>query len=142
MEINNLITKVSLTTDIWSSSYNNTAYLGVTMHYINVNWEIKKCLLDFIPMEGSHTGILISTKLTNILQDFNISDRVISLTTDNGSNMLVCGRALADQLELEFSNLTFSHNRCTAHIINLAVKTGMKHLDSSIIKLRTFVIKI
>jgi hypothetical protein len=35
LEINNLTTKVALTTDIWSSNYNNTAYLGVTMHYIN-----------------------------------------------------------------------------------------------------------
>src|SRR5207244_2582963 len=35
-----------------------------------------------------------------------------------------------------------SHNRCAAHIINLAVKAGMKHLDTSIIKLRKFVIKL
>lgn len=140
--INNIITKIALTTDIWTSSYNNTAYLGVTMHYINDNWEIKKCLLDFIPIEGSHTGTLISTKLANILQDFNISDRIISLTTDNGSNMLACGRELANKLEMEFFNFTFSSNRCAAHIINLAVKAGMKYLDSSIIKLRKFVIKI
>jgi hypothetical protein len=142
LNIGNFSAKIALTTDIWSSSYNSTSFLGITMHYINDDWEIKKCLLDFIPIEGSHTGILISTKLIEIFSEFDISDRIISLTTDNGSNMLACGRELADQLEVEFSNLTFSHNRCAAHIINLAVKAGMKFLDSSIIKLRKFVIKI
>jgi BED zinc finger len=142
LEINSFTTKIALTTDIWSSKYNNTAFLGITMHYINNNWEIKKCLLDFIPIEGSHSGALILTNLTDTLQEFNISNRIISLTTDNGSNMLVCGRELANELEAEFSNLTFSHNRCAAHIINLAVKAGMKYLDTSIIKLRKFVIKI
>jgi len=44
--INSFTTKIALTTDIWSSNYNNTAFLGITMHYINNNWEIKKCLLD------------------------------------------------------------------------------------------------
>ena len=142
LEINSFTTKIALTTDIWSSNYNNTAFLGITMHYINNNWEIKKCLLDFIPIEGSHSGALILTNLTDTLREFNISDRIISLTTDNGSNMLACGRELANELEAGFSNLTFSHNRCAAHIINLAVKAGMKHLDTSIIKLRKFVIKL
>ena len=81
-------------------------------------------------------------KITNLLQEFNLNNKVISLTTDNGSNMLACGRELSNELEACFCNLTFSHKRCAAHIINLAVKAGMKHLDSSIIKLRKFVVKI
>ena len=112
------------------------------MHYINDNWEVKKCLLDIIPIEGSHTATLILTKLIQILQDFNISNRIISLTTDNGSNMLACGRELADELEVGFFNFEFTHNRYAAHIINLAVKSGMKYLDTSIIKLRKFIIKV
>ena len=56
--------------------------------------------------------------------------------------MLAYGRELANELEAGFFNFEFSHNRCAAHIINLAVKAGMKYLDDSIIKLRKFVIKI
>jgi hypothetical protein len=142
LEINSFTTKVALTADIWSSHYNNSAFLGITMHYINDDWEAKKCLLDFIPIEGSHSAILILSKLFDLLQEFDINNRIISLTTDNGSNMLACGRELANELETCFSNLTFSHKRCAAHIINLAVKAGMKYLDSTIIKLQKFVIKI
>jgi len=142
LEIDSFTTKVALTTDIWSSSYSNTAFLGITIHYINSDWKLKKSILDFIPIEGSHSSRLILSKITNLLQEFNLNNRIISLTTDNGSNMLACGRELANELEACFSNLTFSHKRCAAHIINLAVKAGMKHLDASIIKLRKFVIKI
>ena len=142
MEINSFTTKVALTTDIWFSNYNNTAYLGITMHYINSDWKLKSCILDFIPIEGSHSSRLILSKITNLLQEFNLNDRIISLTTNNGNNMLACERELANELEACFCNLTFSHKRCAAHIINLAVKAGMKHLDASIIKLRKFVIKI
>jgi hypothetical protein len=112
------------------------------MHCITNDWKIKKCLLDFIFIEESHSAALILTKLTDVLQEFNISDRIISLTTDNSSNMLACRRKLASELETGFFNFTFTHNRCAAHIINLAVKAGMKHLDSSIVKLRKFVNKI
>jgi hypothetical protein len=45
---------------------------------------------------------LILTKLIELLQEFNISDRVISLITDNGSNMKVCVRELANELEAGF----------------------------------------
>ena len=64
LELNNISTKIALTTDIWSSKYNNAAFLGITMHYINNDWEVKRCLLDFIPIEGSHTGALILNNLT------------------------------------------------------------------------------
>jgi len=106
------------------------------MHYINNDWETKKCLLDFIPAGRFHTATSILNKIINLLQDFGIANRVISITTDNGSNML------AFELEGSFFNLTFSHKRCAAHIINLAVKAGMKHLNGPINKLRKFVIKI
>ena len=41
-EINNIMSKFSLTTNIWTSSYNHTAFLGITMHYINNNWEVNR----------------------------------------------------------------------------------------------------
>jgi len=142
LEMNSFTTKVALTTDIWTSSHNHTSYLGITMHYIDNNWDLKKCILDFIPIEGSHSSRLILSKIIDLLQEFNLNNRIISLTTDNGSNMLACGRDLANELEICFCNLSFSYKRCAAHIINLAVKAGMKHLDTSIMKLRRFVIKI
>ncbi len=76
------------------------------------------------------------------MKKFNINDRVISLTTDNRSNMVACDRDLTIELDREFSNLLFKHYHYVAHIINLAVKAGLKYVDSAIIKLWQFVIKV
>jgi hypothetical protein len=141
-EISQISSKVSLTTDIWTSEISKNCYLGVTIHYINNNWELKNHLLDLIPINGSHTAGLITSKLLQILGEFNINNNILALTTDNGSNMIACGSQLAVELDQEFDNMTFTHYRCAAHIINLAVKAGMNHIGSEIKKLRQFVVKV
>jgi hypothetical protein len=103
---------------------------------------MKKCLIDIVPLYGSHTSSQIVNQILLTLEEFNINDRVISLTTDNGSNIVACGRNLTYELDKEFSNLSFNHYCCTAYIINLAVKAGLKHVDITIIKLRQLVIKV
>ena len=141
-EISQINSKISLTTDIWTSEILKDCYLGVTMHYIDNNWELKNLLLDLIPINGSHIAGLITSKLLQILEEFSISNNILALTTDNGSNMIACGNQLATELDQEFNNMAFTHYRCAAHIINLAVKAGMNHVGNEIKKLRQFVVKI
>ncbi|GBC34618.2 zinc finger BED domain-containing protein RICESLEEPER 2-like [Rhizophagus irregularis DAOM 181602=DAOM 197198] len=64
----------------------------------------------------------MAVAITNVLNEFNLADKALALTTDNESAMLVCGRKLSKEFEKELNNLTFSHYRCSAHILNLAVK--------------------
>ncbi|CAB5196854.1 unnamed protein product [Rhizophagus irregularis] len=56
--------------------------------------------------------------------------------------MIACGNQLATELDQEFNNMAFTHYRCAAHIINLAVKAGMNHVGNEIKKLCQFVVKI
>jgi len=63
---------------------------------------MKKCLIDIVPLYGSHTSSQIVNQILLTLEEFNINDRVISLTTDNGSNMVACGRDLTYELDKEF----------------------------------------
>jgi hypothetical protein len=141
-EILQIKSKVSLTTDIWTSDITKECYLGITIHFINDNWEMKSFLLDLIQLHGSHSAELITDKILAILDEFKINHKIIALTTDNGSNMIACGNQLALELERKFNNFTFSHYRCAAHIINLAVKAGMILVGDEIKKLRQFVIKL
>ncbi len=140
--LNSFTSKIALTTDIWTCSITSQSYLGITIHFITNLWEMKKCLIDIIPLQGSHNSSQIINQILLTLEEFNINDRVISLTTDNGSNMVACGWDLIIELNREFSNLSFKHYRCAAHIINLAVKAGLKCIDSAIIKLWQLVIKV
>jgi hypothetical protein len=141
-EISQINSKISLTTDIWTSEISKDCYLGVTMHYIDNNWELKNLLLDLIPINGSHTAGLITSKLLQILEEFNINNNILALTTDNGSNMIACGSQLATELDEKFNNMAFTHYRCAAHIINLAVKAGMNYVGNEIKKLCQFVVKV
>jgi len=49
-----LDSKVSFTTDCWTSP-NNLAFMGVTAHYIDKDWNIQVTTLDFLPLSGPHT---------------------------------------------------------------------------------------
>ncbi|CAG8475158.1 15601_t:CDS:2, partial [Cetraspora pellucida] len=46
--------KVSITTDAWSSC-TNQAFLSVTLHWIDDQWQMQRILLDFIPLHERHT---------------------------------------------------------------------------------------
>jgi len=72
--------------------------------------------------------------IINVLNEHNISSKALALTTDNASAMLVCGRMIANGLADNFSNLNFTHYRCAAHILNLAVQQGLQQISEIIRK--------
>ena len=72
--------------------------------------------------------------IKSLLYEFKLNNKVIALTTDNESAMVVCGHILACELKTDFNNIIFSHYRCVAHVLNLAAKQGLKMIDSSIKK--------
>jgi hypothetical protein len=53
--LRNAGSKISVTLDCWTSS-NNIAFLGITGHYIDDGWVLQSLLLDFVPLDGEHTG--------------------------------------------------------------------------------------
>jgi hypothetical protein len=59
--------KFSLTTDIWMAC-NMTSYLGITIHWIDVNWQMQTLLLDIIPLQDAHTAENITDVIYNILK--------------------------------------------------------------------------
>ncbi|GBB85714.1 hypothetical protein RclHR1_01220010 [Rhizophagus clarus] len=85
-----------------------------------------------------HTGINISNEIMRVLQEFNISNRIIALTTDNKSAMVVCGCEIASSFDNKFSMITFSHYRCAGHVLNLEVKQGLRLVDATVIKNSTY----
>lgn len=121
---------------MWRSTINREAFLGLTIHYVDPDWKLKNFLLDIIPFTISHSGTNIAQEIKRTLEEFNISNKIVALTTDNEAAMLVCGRDIASTIDDEFSAMIFSHYRCAAHVLNLGVKEGLKLVDDSIIKAR------
>lgn len=63
----------------------------MTCHWINpVSLERESCLLAIRRLKGSHTYDLLVRTMESIYTKFNINDKVIYTTTDNGSNFVKC----------------------------------------------------
>jgi hypothetical protein len=82
---------------------------------------LKSVVLDLDKLKYSHTGGNLAERIFEILDDYEISDKVKTLTTDGGSNMIKIYN------ELNNKTLEITQILCSAHQINLAVKSGLEY---------------
>lgn len=81
------ITKVCLTTDCWSSACNDS-YLSLTAHYITEEFIMESVLLDCVLFMGSHTSVNLATKIKEITDSYELSDKILLVVSDNASNIV------------------------------------------------------
>ncbi|CAG8811329.1 38922_t:CDS:2, partial [Gigaspora margarita] len=116
--------KVALTTDIWSSCA-MISYMAVTCHFINDNWQLCHILLDIFEIPSPHTGQTISNMLLLLLNKYKLENKILALTSDNASNIILASNLVKSTLANNYSNTLFQHVHCAAHIMNLAVKKSV-----------------
>ncbi|CAG8575206.1 4374_t:CDS:2 [Ambispora gerdemannii] len=112
-KLEKLETKVSLTADIWTS-VSNQAYLEIRT----------------------------KEKFLQLLDEMNLNEKILALTTDNDSKMILCEKLITHKLDIEWNNCEFQHYYCAAHVLNIAITHGMELSVGIINKVRTFVTKI
>jgi hypothetical protein len=113
------------------------AYLGVVMHYINDDFELKSILFDFIPLSGSHTGKKLARSFSSSIIKRGVK-QVGAIVCDNASNNNTFMRELesigssdeVDPFNNPFDGFDSDANRqrCFAHVVNLASKRFLKVL--------------
>ena len=107
--------KCALTTDICTSRHNQ-AYTGLTIHYINDNYDLQSHLLETVEFPDSHTGVNISEEVKVILDGWGLAhDNLSDVTTDNGTKIV-------SAMEL----LQWSRIPCFSHALQLAVEIVLK----------------
>ena len=82
--------KVSFIADMWTSTLSSEAYLGLTIHYIDENWVLRRFLLDIIPFKTHHIGVNMATEISKVLNELKLVSKAIAITTDNEFVILVC----------------------------------------------------
>lgn len=65
----------SFTSDLWTSP-NNIAYMVITVHWIDENFQLCRTVLDFPEMEGNHTGANICDVFLRSLSTFGLDKKV------------------------------------------------------------------
>ncbi len=121
--------KISLTCDAWTAR-NQDQFVGISAHYIDNEWVLRKELLGFSLLEGEHSGEKLAAVLHEHIVDFNLENKILSITTDNASNNNTMMEEL-DHLTKDWEfpiQREWSHVRCLAHVINLCAKAILYQL--------------
>jgi zinc finger BED domain-containing protein 1 (E3 SUMO-protein ligase ZBED1) len=111
---------VALTTDMWTSSANQS-YMGVTAHWLTDEFKSQNKCLAVRPAPGSHTAEFIAAEFASVLQEWALNDRAVHVVTDNGANVK---KAIA-----QLPNATW--RACFAHTLQLCVCGGLQSKDVS-----------
>lgn len=116
-------TKLSISLDCWTSPFQQ-AFMAITGYFIDSNWQYREVLLGFEPLSGKHSGINLSAVVLEILQRYNIQDRILAITTDNASNNSKLVSALDESIQsLSLDpETTVIRVPCMAHVIQLSLK--------------------
>ncbi|GMI77349.1 DAYSLEEPER [Hibiscus trionum] len=75
-----LNSRVSLTTDTWTSSQ-NLSYMCLPAHFIDDDWNLHKRIINFCPVAG-HSGQLIGRAVEKCLNEWGLKNIMI-VTVDN-----------------------------------------------------------
>lgn len=77
---------VCTTADLWSC--HNKSYIGVTCHTIKDNFSRESFVLGFERVKGSHTYIIVGTRMYEIHSRYNLvqANKINHTVTDNASN--------------------------------------------------------
>jgi hypothetical protein len=122
----------NLCLDSWTS-LNQKAYLGISIHWLNDNWDIESYLLRLYPLYKRHSGKYLYKVLIETLKDFNIDQNILTITYDNASNNnILISRFFKYNKETIPKGYFINNIRCLAHIINLIVQDIISEIKGDI----------
>ena len=104
---------VCLTTDIWTSR-TTEGNITVTCHFISESWQMLSFVLETFNLCVSHTAENIAAELLRIADEWNITEKVVAIVTDNAANMVAAVRITG-----------WKHVPCFAHTPNLIVQAAL-----------------
>ncbi|KAK3229643.1 hypothetical protein Dsin_001524 [Dipteronia sinensis] len=134
--------RISITTDMWTSSNQKKGFMAVTAHFIDDSWAMQSRILRFIYVSCPHTAETLYEALNDCLMDWNIDRKLSAISVDNCSTNKQMITSLIEKLNSSdlILNETLFHMRCCAHILNLIVKDGLDVIGEGIERIRSSVL--
>lgn len=96
--------KISIALDCWTSPFQQ-AFMAITGYFIDDSWSFREVLLAFEPLHGSHTGANLGRILLQVLEKYNLTQRVLAITTDNASNNATLVQFINRMLDVSLNRL-------------------------------------
>ncbi|CAN1156478.1 Zinc finger BED domain-containing protein RICESLEEPER 2 [Linum perenne] len=142
MELHRNMSRVAVTTDMWTSNNNKRGFMVVTAHFIDDSWILQNRILRFVYVPSPHTKDVLCRVLFDTITEWNIDSKLSKVTLDNCSTNDAMIRSLRRELQEESLILEGSllHMRCAAHILNLIVQDGLSIIESCVENVRESVV--
>ncbi len=103
----------ALTSDLWTSRQ-TLGYITVTCHFIDSSWGLRSVVLATTNLTKDHTAENVADELKRITDEWNITDKVVAVVTDNAANIVAAVRLNG-----------WKHIPCFAHTLNLVVQDAL-----------------
>ncbi|XP_005103836.1 zinc finger BED domain-containing protein 1 isoform X2 [Aplysia californica] len=105
----------AITVDTWMYRGSQN-FITVSAHFIKDNWEMSSIVLETFDRTDEATGDALALSLKRITDEWNISERIISLIS-NGTDNTVTAATLSTGWE---------HLVCFGHTLNLVINNALK----------------
>ncbi|KAK9341814.1 ribonuclease H-like domain-containing protein, partial [Lipomyces starkeyi] len=76
---------VSISIDGWTSP-TKSAIFAIIAHWITEEWEAREAVLHITELQGSHTGLALAEEVLRCLRFYDITKKLIAVSSDNASN--------------------------------------------------------
>ena len=88
---------IALSLDVWTSEH-QLAILGVIGHWITPAFDKREELLEFIEIQGPHSGENLAEIVLTMLDELVIASKLVTITGDNAGNNATLCEALQTEL--------------------------------------------
>jgi hypothetical protein len=97
--------------------------MAITAYFLDQKWEYREVLLGFKPLSGTHSGTNLGEVVVQILQQYEIINQVLAVTTDNALNITTLVAAVNDTIQALKLNTdsTIIQVPFIAHVIQLSL---------------------
>lgn len=130
--------RISLAIDMWGS-HENAEYMCLTANYIDDDWRLQKKMLNFKTLDSSHTDDMLSEVIIKCLRDWDIDQKLFSMTFDGCSAYEIMVFRIKDWLSqtrpLSKTGELFDV-RCVTHLLRSIVQEVMESCPDLIHKTR------
>ena len=94
-------------------------------------------VLDVLYLPSPHNAITIKNAIIEIVNNLNIANRLIGITSDNEAKMIAATKKIGIELDLQ----RFQHYRYAVHVLNLVVEAALSVgvIPEPLKKLRIFI---
>jgi len=101
----------------------------VTCSYINEEFELNELTLSIQYIPYPHTSKNISESVNSIIEEWELNEKVYSITTDNAANVK---KAISDMMGINWLG-------CSSHTLQLVVGKSMKSCKNLILRVKRLI---